>query len=379
MIYVFLIILTLAVALLYLRYRLHRTPDNGDLEAALEQEIHKLTRKGLTGGLIVGVYKQGKTWAKGYGSVSTQNPRPPDAEAIFQIGSISKVLTTTTLQRLCDQGQLTLDTTLETLLDDSHSLDPRVKTLTLRQLATHTAGFPRVPKPLLTKLEARVGKDQLMENPYSHLGVPEILAYLQNPVGLRKPGQFAYSNYGVGLLGHLLEKVTGTPLDTLVKETLLLPLNMPHTSIDLPPVMQERLVQGYDGQGKPASLWTFAALGGAGAFHSCAADMLSFIRANLDGNHPLTPLLKRTHIRQGSGKTGIGWIQASLLDRFVGNASIAWHDGQVGGYSAYLALDPQTNTGVVVLSAQSVDRNMLGMMLMRLLRTQSWRPSRQGA
>ncbi|MGB3918103.1 MAG: hypothetical protein WBL07_11775, partial [Thiothrix litoralis] len=61
MIYVFLIILALAIAVLYLRYRLHRTPDNGDLEAALEQEIHKLTRKGLTGGLIVGVYKQGKT------------------------------------------------------------------------------------------------------------------------------------------------------------------------------------------------------------------------------------------------------------------------------------------------------------------------------
>ncbi|QTR48417.1 serine hydrolase [Thiothrix litoralis] len=54
---------------------------------------------------------------------------------------------------------------------------------------------------------------------------------------------------------------------------------------------------------------------------------------------------------------------------------MVWHDGQVGGYSAYLALDPQTNTGVVVLSAQSVDRNMLGMMLMRLLRTQSWLPS----
>lgn len=374
MIYFLLLTVLLVATVFYLRYRLHNTPDNGDLAAAIDKESHKYTGKAHSNALVIGVFKDGKTFAQGYGAISADNPASPDAAAIFQIGSVSKVLTAITLQVLCDEGILSLDTTLERVLGDTYPLDAKVKPITLRQLATHTAGFPRIPQPLSDKLETLIDKDKLLENPYSHLGVAEMMAYLQNPVGLRKPGAFAYSNYGMGLLGHILEKVTGKSLDALVQEKLLHPLALPDTAIDLTAERQQRLVQGHDAKGKPTGVWTFAALGGAGAFHSSMTDMLQFVRANLDNHHPLAATLKRTQQRQDKGKTGIGWMQATPLDRFIGNRHVIWHDGQVGGYSAYLALDPQTEIGVVVLSAQSMPLNMLGMMLMRQVRTQRWKP-----
>lgn len=369
----FLLLVIVVAGVLYLRYRLHHTSDNGDLAAAIDKEAHKFTRKAHPHALVIGVYKNGKAFTQGYGTISADNPASPDATAIFQIGSVSKVLTAITLQVLCDESVLSLDTTLESVLGDTYPLDAKVKPITLRQLATHTSGFPCAPKPLMEKLISAVGKDSLMENPYSHLDVAEIMAYLQHPQGLRKPGKFAYSNYGMGLLGHILEKVTGKPLNALVQEKLLHPLTMPDTAIAFTVERQQRLVQGHDAKGKSAGVWTFTTLGGAGAFLSSVIDMLQFIRANLDDKHPLAATLKRTHQRQDNGKTGVGWMQATLIDRFIGNRHVIWHDGQVGGYAAYLAIDPLTKTGVVVLSAQSVGIDMLGVMLMRQVRTQSWK------
>ena len=58
---------------LYLKYRLDNTPDNKDLEAALDSEVKKLTRNDLSYGLVIGVYKDGKSLIKGYGTANKES------------------------------------------------------------------------------------------------------------------------------------------------------------------------------------------------------------------------------------------------------------------------------------------------------------------
>ena len=178
----------------------------------------------------------------------------------------------------------------------------------------------------------------------------------------------------MGLLGHVLEAITGKNLDRLAAEKLFGPLGMSDTAIALTPSMSQRLIPGYTANGAATPLWTFQALAGAGAFNSNARDMIQFIRANLESGHPLSETLKRQHEAQAGGKTGLGWMQPTLLDGFLGNKCLVFHDGMVGGYSSYVGIDTHDAFGVLVLSNHAISVTMLGMMLMRHLRRQSRTP-----
>jgi CubicO group peptidase (beta-lactamase class C family) len=80
------------------------------------------------------------------------------------------------------------------------------------------------------------------------------------------------------------------------------------------------------------------------------------------------------HMPQFGGDTGIGWMQPTFLDKLFGNRTFIWHNGMVGGFSSYVSVDPAGRTGIVVLANKAVDITMLGMMLTRQARTQSWSP-----
>jgi CubicO group peptidase (beta-lactamase class C family) len=343
----------------------------------LEDVVAKKARKFLgnrpTHGCVIGIYKNEKIWCKGFGTRTKNDSTTPDCSSIFQLASLSKLLTASTLQILHDQSALSLDDTLEKTLGSDHKLSPKTKAVTLRQLATHTSGFPGIPKSMLKKIIQVDGIKHIMHNPYRLLNREEVFDYLENPVGLRNPGRFKYSNYGMGLLGHVLEHVTKQSLESLIHTTLLQPIGMHDTAITLSPDMREQLAPGHNAKGEPASLWTCGALEGAGAFNSCANDMLKFIAANLDDRHALFSSLNKTHQKQARGKTGIGWMQPSPLDRLSGNSSFIWHDGRVGGYASYLAISPATRTGLILLTNKSVESAFFGIMLARAIRRHDWK------
>src|SRR5690606_27118473 len=120
-----------ASSILYLRHRMANTIDTHNLEAAIDAEVQKTIKNGMHQGIVVGVYKDGKSVIKGYGVVSKGSSRVPNADTVSQIGSVSKVLTALLLQRLCDQGLVSMDSTLAEPLGDSVVLAPSVQGVTL--------------------------------------------------------------------------------------------------------------------------------------------------------------------------------------------------------------------------------------------------------
>lgn len=94
--------------------------------------------------------------------------------------------------------------------------------------------------------------------------------------------------------------------------------------------------------------------------------------ANIENHSALSNTLQSMQRPVNETGTGIGWMQPSFIDRFFGNTAIVWYNGMVGGYTAYIAIDRQINAGVIVLSNKAIDVTMLGTMLMRQTRTQSW-------
>ena len=354
------------------RLRLRRTTDRGNLERSVDQEVAKLVAHDPAVAVAVGIYSAQRSVVRGYGSVLPGAAQPPDGGTIFQIASVSKLFTASLLQVLCNEGTVALDATLDALLGHRWPLAPQVGSVTLRQLVTHTSGFPSVPKSLEAEARSAAAGRDFMSDPYSHLGRESVFRYLSTAPDKAAAGRFVYSNFGMGLLGHVLEDVTGQAYEALVVRKVLAPLGMHDTRIELTAEMAARLAAGHDAKGQPAGLWHFKALAGAGGFASNAQDMLKFVAASLTPGTPAASAFEAMRLPQVGGQTGLGWMQPGWVDRFFGNDGVVWHNGMVGGYASYLSIDLRTGTGTVVLVNKSVDITLLGVVLTRLVRTQSW-------
>lgn len=357
----------------YLKYRMANTADEKNLQSAIDREVNKFVQQAQVPGLVIGVYKDGKSFIKGYGAVSKATDVTPGATTIFQIGSVTKLFTASLLQILCDEGIVSMDATLGELIGHSMPLSPAAQQVTLRQLSTHTSGFPSIPKSLGAKATEMANGDDPLLDPFSYLGPQYVFDYLATTEDKKDAGRFEYSNFGMGLLAHVLEVVTGKDYESLIKEKILAPLGMGGTGITLTPEMQTHLAQGYTAKGAPTRIWRFAALAGAGAINSHVQDMLRFIQANIEEGE-LSLSFKKMREPQFKGDTGIGWMQPTFVDRFFGNEQIVWHNGMVAGYASYLSVDPKAKTGIVILTNQAIGTDLLGTMLARQIRTQSWSP-----
>jgi CubicO group peptidase (beta-lactamase class C family) len=162
----------------------------------------------------------------------------------------------------------------------------------------------------------------------------------------------------MGLLGHVLARRAGMSYEALVTERILTPLGMTDTRIALTPEMRTRLASGHAADLEPAANWDLTVLAGAGAWRSTATDMLRFLGAAIQP--PRTPLGRALEMamqpRHETGtpglQIGLGWHMLRQNGRLI-----TWHNGQTGGYHAFLGYDSASAAGVVVLanSAISID------------------------
>ncbi|MDZ7675355.1 MAG: serine hydrolase domain-containing protein [Acidimicrobiales bacterium] len=141
---------------------------------------------------------------------------------------------------------------------------------TLVDLATHHAGLPSVPLSLLIRSR---GPD-----PYAKFSETMVFDQLGRRTRVPKRAKFQYTNLGMGLLGHILERVAGRPFPALLRERLLDPFGL-HGGRHVR--HRSRVAQGFR-KGKPTPPWTFGALAASGAMRSTPSDLASFARSALD-------------------------------------------------------------------------------------------------
>lgn len=355
-------VIILVAAYFAIKWRLSRAKDSGDLQAELKKEATKLFKHDLARDLVIIAIKDGRV-LEHYQS-KDQSPPKVSTDSIYEIGSISKVFTSSLLSILVAENKLSLDDDLETLIGDRFELADHIKPITLQQLATHTSGIPRVPKVMLNKLE-------VMDNPYSTFTIDDIAEYLKTAKQYGKPGKFEYSNLGMGLLGHIMEWKTGQTLDALMQAHIFDPLDMHTTSFFVSDEDMALFVNAHDPKGKLTPHWDFPILGGAGGIRSTPSDMIKFLKANLDGDTAISKHLLSTHPDPRSDKVGLGWMGATFVERFLGNKNLIWHNGLVGGHASYISFDKINNTGVLVLSNKAMDLHVVGSKLSRAVRIHS--------
>ncbi len=266
-----------------------------------------------------------------------------NANKLFEIGSVTKVFTAGMLAQFVIDEETTLDAPVSALLPISLRQPERDSlVMTLRHLANHTSGLPRLPANLSPANVA---------DPYADYDQEALYYYLQNQQSLvTSPGtQYAYSNLGFGLLGQLLTHRAKADYAALLEQYVTEPLAMSRTLAEVPWALENSLVKGRDPSGHITSNWNMGALAGAGTIKSTASDLAIWLRANLDASAPTHELWKLcqtlTFTVNENLSLGLGWHIVKN-----GEAAVYWHNGGTGGYTTFVAFDPVSETGTVVLS-----------------------------
>lgn len=283
------------------------------------------------------------------GPVAPDAQEPAGARTRYQIGSLTKAFTHLLLAEMVADGVVGYDTTVDDLLGERVDFaNPDVGAITLRELATHSAGLPRLPANLSIDDPA---------DPYAGYGEAELLAAVASARERQPLGDhYAYSNFGAGLLGYLLGVAHGSDYAGALSERVLEPLGLAATGFD----PEGRRAAGFSG-GEVVADWSFDALAGAGALWSSAEDLVELARAMLEvGERPLGYRWNKDRAVVGAGANGFPvtrvWHVAASS-----NGPVYWHNGGTGGFGSFFGFRPGTDEAVVLLVSGDADPTRAGL------------------
>ncbi len=324
--------------------------------AQMDKEIAEILRERVAVGktnqsIVIAVIDEKGTRFINYGKTAqTADAKNADENTVFEIGSITKVFTGTLLAEAVRRREVSLADPISKYLPKTVKTPARNgKEITLLDLATQWSGLPSLPTNFAPKN---------LSNPYADYTVAQMYDFLSDYQLTRDIGtKYEYSNFGMGLLGHILSLSARMSYEDLVKTRILNPLKMNDTTIVLSPVLKSRTAQGFDENGDPVSNWDFLTFQVAGALRSTAKDMAKFIAANIGASKSdLAIAFTEAHKPQrdvgGRMKIGLAW---HILSSSSG--AIVWHNGGTGGFRSFAGFSRARKKGIVLLTntAESVD------------------------
>lgn len=281
-----------------------------------------------------------------------------NSNRIFEIGSISKVFTSTILANFVLQNKVRLSTPIQQIVNYNIPLG---KEISLIELANHTSGLPKQPTNM-----SWINTDY--DNPYQNYNEQKLIDYITTQAELKqKPGsKYEYSNLGAGLLGYILTKSTKSTYEDLLQEYVFRKYQMTNSTTDKEKI-QSQLINGLTPKGEITSNWGFDVLVGAGGIFSSVNDLSKFSQAQFNKeNKELALTRKPTFIVNDTISLGLAWHLPKLKN---GN-ELVFHNGGTGGYSSSMVLDIENKKGVVILSnisAYHKERNRVDELCFELL------------
>ena len=317
------------------------TDDEAAFVAALDERLEASTAANTFAGAVL-VVRDGRTVFEGaYGLADRGQGTENSLSTTFRVGSMNKMLTAVAVLQLVQAGEVALDATLGTYLEDYPNAETASK-VTIHHLLTHTVGTGDIFGPEFTA---------------NRLQLREIDDYLQlyGTRGLLfEPGtQWAYSNYVFMLLGAVIERVSGMRYDDYVAEHVLAPAGMTDTGAEPEDSFVSGRAVGYMWQGGTlvSNAPTLPYRGTpAGGWYATVRDFERFAAALrehrlLDAAHTELLLAGKVTMGQSTVRYAYGFI-----DRVQVGRRLVGHGGGAPGMSGELSFQPNGGYTVVVLS-----------------------------
>lgn len=319
---------------------------------AFQQAVEAAVKERVVAGSNWWIERKGQSvhGAAGW-QIKVPSKEPATEQTIFDVASLTKVVATTPcLMRLVEKGKVDLKSPVARYLPEFTGLGREV--ITVRQLLTHTSGL----KPGISREPAWEGYAKGIE--LACATVPDEAT----------DQRIVYSDINFILLGEIIHRVSGQPLDVYAKKHVFEPLAMQDTGFKPAEVLHGRIAATErDSAGvmlrgvvhDPTARRMGGVAGHAGVF-STATDLAKFARCllnggQLDGHRLLKPDTVRRMIQVHSpsnieGKRALGWDVDTRFSRPRGGFPVGTSFGHTGFTGACLWLDPASHTFFVFLS-----------------------------
>lgn len=332
----------------------------------LEEQVGSDGVGGISAGVAVG---RDLVWSQGFGWADVERSVPAGVNTIYRVGSISKSVTGVVLLQMVERGQVALDDPVVAVLPELSGLRPRQEgwaPITFRHLANHTAGLAQEPA-----LEgAASGPLEQWED--------KLLASIPTTPFETRPGErYAYSNIGFGILGYSLSRAARVPFMELVAGSVLRPLDMTSSGFVVTPEMSEDLAVGYQNRAdghvdRETPAREHVGRGYKvpnGGIYSTVGDLVRFM-AGLSGKSSAQVLGAEARRLIGVDQTPAndGYSLGFRVWDGPNGSRLIGHSGSVAGYTAFMAFEPESGLGVVLLRNYNQGATDLGATALALLR-----------
>lgn len=323
------------------------TPDSLEktVDNIMSTELEKLH---IPGAAVVVTQENQILFSKGYGYADLERKVAFDpAKTIVRVGSLTKSFSASATMQLVEQNKLDLNEDVNSYLHSYKATQYQNQPFNLHQLLTHTSGLDEALYNINSSTRAGV----LPTEQY-------LSTYFQNQPPIRKPGiQYDYSNVAYGLIGNIVEQVSGQGLNDYLRTHLFQPMNMPSATLELP-LNHPALAQSYqwkDGAYLKQPL-SYINLPGAGALNVTPNEFSHYLITHLnqgkyEGKVVLQPhTVKVIHAQQFAvdarlDGVGYGFFRGHLET----GVPMLWATGEIDDFISEMVLIPSQKIGIFVI------------------------------
>lgn len=307
-------------------------------ERKIDSICQAIQNKNLEVGISIGFIDNGKDYFFNYGKISQESDLKVDENTVYEIGSITKLLTANLIVQAQDEGKLKIDDFIDNYLPKEYILSEQIKgKLKISDLASHQSGLPDFDFGKLIEL-----------NPKQPLDISKdaIHSIVNDSTKLSDYGNYRYSNLSYVLLGIILENIYSKSFDKLVKEKIFVPSKMNNTLTTDFNVKNK--VVGHDINGVQQDYFVWNSLfAPAGLLKSNTFDMSKLLKALLSNKGKIgkaTSVTEKTFYKNTQMEIGFG----QEIER-NGNDTFFYKAGDTFSCSSIFAYDKKSNWGIVIM------------------------------
>ena len=310
-------------------------------------------------GISLSIIQNGKTSFYHYGETKQETNNLPKNYTIYEIGSVSKTFTGILLAQAISDNKIKLEDDIRKFLPQKFTnLSFEEKPILVKHLINHTSTLPRLPE----NLSLQPNYDA--ENPYLNYSKAMIFDYLINFEMKIQPGiNQEYSNFGIAVLGLVLENIYKKPFDFLVTKYISKPFQMTNTYENVPQIEISNFATGYQKDGTASKHWDLVNFAAAGGIKSTIDDMSKFLQENILETNPNLKLSHFPTYINDKQSTGLAW----MINKTKEGNTLIWHNGGTGGFTSFCGFIKEKKCGIVILNNSTTNVDALAISILKKL------------
>lgn len=312
-----------------------------DVTKKIDSIIKDNYQKNPDVGISVGFIQNDKEYFTVYGNLSKESQIKIDKNSIFEIASITKILTSNLIAQAVLENKFKVDDYIDNFLPKEYVFHENLKNkIKISDLASHQSGLPDIDFGKLIELNP--------QQPVSSITEKTLTDIINNCNELKDYGKYRYSTIGYTLLGQILEKVYNKSYDEIIRAKIIDPLKMKNTLTK--DFNVKNRTTGYNPDGGAQEFFNWNVTAPSGLIKSSAADMVTYLKAVLNDKTQIGKaaiITEKTFYKVENRELGLG-VNIMTDDK----NTIYMKSGDLLGQSSIICYNRAKNWGIIILLNQ---------------------------